>query len=84
MEPNTYETEGKRFQELIESKGYTLYSFAKKCRYSNARLYQICSGKYDVASIKTYNAIIFARILGFATVDAFFEALGIDILKDLI
>ena len=79
-----YKEEGKKFQQMIESKGYTLYSFAKKCQYSNARLYQICAGRYDIASVKVYNAIIVARILGFSTVDSMYEALGIDILKDLI
>lgn len=76
--------EGKRFHELIRSKGFTVYSFAKKCQYSNARMYKLCSGEYDIGSVKVYNAVIFARVLGFNTVDDFLKAIGIDILSDLI
>ena len=79
-----YQNEGKKFMDLITSKGYTIYSFAKKCQYSNARMYKLCSGEFDVGSVKVYNAVIFARMLGFRTVDEFLDALGIDLLKDLI
>ncbi|MBO5387256.1 MAG: helix-turn-helix domain-containing protein [Lachnospiraceae bacterium] len=79
-----YSEEGKKLQELIKAKGFTVYSFAKRCQYSNARMYKLCSGEYDIGSVKVYNAVIFARTLGFATVDDFLDALGIDILKDLI
>ena len=79
-----YQKEGQKLLELIKSKGMSIYSFAKKCRYSNARMYKLCSGEYDVGSVKVYNAVIFARVLGFETVDAFLEAIGIDLLKDLI
>ena len=78
-----YQEEGKKLYELIRKKGYTVYSFAKKCQYSNARLYKLCSGQYDIGSVKVYNALIFARVLGFATVDDFLAELGIDLLKDL-
>lgn len=76
--------EGHRFLELIQSKGYTGYSFAKKAMYSNSRLYKIIRGECDITSIKVYNAFIFARVLGYGTIDDMYEALGIDILKDLI
>ena len=76
--------EGQKFLELITSKGYTGYSFAKKAMYSNSRLYKIIRGECDITSIKVYNAFIFARVLGYATIDEMYEALGIDILKDLI
>lgn len=79
-----YEKEGKKFHELIKAKGFTIYSFAKKCQYSNARMYKLCSGEYDIGSIKVYNALIFARVLGYDTIDAFLGELGIDLLKDLI
>lgn len=79
-----YKEEGMRFYNLIKSKGYTVYSFAKKCRYSNARLYKLCSGEYDIISVKTYNVIIFARVLGYSTIDSFLEELGIDLLKDIL
>jgi len=76
--------EGNSFQELIASKGYTPYSFAKKAMYSNSRLYKILRGECDITSIKVYNAFIFARLLGFNSIDEMYEVLGIDILKDLI
>lgn len=79
-----FQKEGQKLYELITSRGMSVYSFAKKCQYSNARMYKLCSGEYDVGSVKVYNALIFARVLGFDTVDAFLEALGIDLLKDLI
>lgn len=78
-----YKDEGARLLNLIHDKGYTVYSFAKACKYSNARLYRICSGEFDIAGIRVFNAIIFARVLGFRTVDEFLEVLGIDLLKDI-
>lgn len=79
-----YKKEGAKLYNLIKQRGFTVYSFAKKCRYSNARLYKLCSGEYDIASIKVYNAIIFARVLGYSTIDAFLDALGIDLLIDIL
>lgn len=83
MEDN-YAMEGQRLYNLIRSKGFTIYSFAKRCQYSNARMYKLCKGEYDIASVKTYNVIIFARVLGFETIDKFLEVLGIDLLKDIV
>ena len=84
FERDKMKTEGQKFLELIESKGYSGYSFAKKAMYSNSRLYKIIRGECDITSIKVYNALIFARVLGFATIDEMYEALGVDILRDLI
>lgn len=79
-----YKEEGTRFYDLIKEKGYSVYSFAKKCRYSNARLYKLCSGEYDIGSIKLYNAIIFARVLGYQNIEVFLSDIGIDLLKDIL
>ena len=79
-----YKVEGTKFLNLIREKGYSVYSFAKKCRYSNARLYRICSGECDIASVKVFNIIIFARVLGYNTIDEFLGVLGIDLLYDIL
>ena len=84
FERDKMKTEGQKFLDLIESKGYSGYSFAKKAMYSNSRLYKIIRGECDITNIKVYNALSFARVLGFATIDEMYEALGVDILRDLI
>lgn len=79
-----YKEQGQKLYEIIKKKGYTVYSFAKKCRYSNARLYKLCAGEYDIGSVKVINALVFARVLGYETIDEFLQDLGFDLLKDLI
>lgn len=75
--------EGQALLKLIISKGYTPYSFSKKAMYSNSRLYKIIRGECDITSIKVYNAFIFSKLLGYEKIDDMYDALGIDVLKDL-
>ena len=74
---------GELFKALIEEKGLSVYSFSKKARYSNSRIYAICNNQFDVRTIHVCNAKVFATVLGFKTIDEFYKALNIDLLESI-
>lgn len=76
--------EGKKLEQLIISKGYSLYKFAMLTHFSDSRLYVLVKGQADITTMSYQNALIFARVLGFANTDDLFDSLGIDTLKDLV
>ena len=78
-----YLEEGKKFKRLIESRNMTPYRFSMACLYSPARLYRLISGEDDIRTVQTYNIAIFCRILGINTMDEFFKALDIDLIKEI-
>lgn len=75
--------QGKMLEALIRSRGYTIYSFAKKTNYAKSALYRLCKGEQDILVMEMYNFIIFAKCLGYKNVMEFARDLKLDILDDI-
>lgn len=77
-----FKKEGKKLRELIIAKYGSIYSFAYLSKYAPSRLYRLCSGENDTRTMSLYNAVIFARLLGYKSLEEFYKALGIDIMNE--
>lgn len=75
--------QGTKLEAIIRSKGYSIFSFAKKTNYAKSALYRLCKGEQDILSMELYNFIIFARCLGYRNVMEFAKDLKLDILDDI-
>lgn len=74
--------EGKKFLMLIQHAGLTAFKFACRTEYSQTRIYNMIKGNADLRSLTVAKAIKFAKVLGFVSLDEFYNACGIDLVND--
>lgn len=82
MEKEKLKEEGRRFRELVNSKGYSGQKFSMKTMYSMSRVYDFFCGTRDLRTLTVRNAVSFAGALGFASVDDFYRSVGIDLIRE--